>query len=50
MHCEWKLELMSDKKNLKIPKGGNQEPKIKQGQTTMVGWCLTPLSTISVLV
>ena len=37
MHCEWKLELMSDKKSLK---GGNQERKIKQEQTTMVGWCM----------
>ena len=29
---------MSDKKSLKIAKGGNQERKIKQGQTTTVGW------------
>ena len=28
---------MSDKKSLK---GGNQERKLKQGQNTMVGWCM----------
>ena len=42
---------MSDKKSLKIAKGGNQEPKIKQGQTTMVGWLVlnATFSNISVI-
>ena len=38
---------MSDKKSLKIAKGGKQEPKIKQGQTTMVGWCMVLNATFS---
>jgi hypothetical protein len=38
---------MSDKKSLKIAKGGNQEPKIKQGQTTTVDWCMVFNATFS---
>jgi hypothetical protein len=38
---------MSDKKSLKIAKGGKQEPKIKQGQTTMVCWCMVLNATFS---